>query len=66
MKTESINERLVKAAKAADWDQVVFNGGPPCFFLGDDGHFCFRAKRWDGHEDIHAFVDLADLLEAEL
>lgn len=56
---------LIKAAKHADWMQVVLNQGPPCFHLEDD-KFCLRAQRWAGHgkadSDIHAFVSLADLL----
>lgn len=47
-----------------DWQQVVLNGGPPCFHLCDDGRFCGRAAAWDGHEDIHDFVSLHSLLTA--
>lgn len=66
-----MNKKLRKskliAAKLADWDQVVGNGGPPCFHLSDDGRFCLRAQRWDGHHDIggppiHEYVSLYDLL----
>ncbi len=61
--------RLLAAAKNADWVQVVLNGGPPCFHL-EDGRFCLRAKRWDGHkriggsEAIHKFVSLEKLLRS--
>ena len=54
---------VVAAAKAADWGQVVANGGPPCFHLGGDGgRFCLRADRWDGHGVMHRFVPLHELL----
>lgn len=64
----------ITAAKNMDWQQVVMNGGPPCFHLEDDC-FCGRAQRWDGHQPwfqkskdrtlppLHEFVSLADLLE---
>ena len=57
------------AAYRADWQQVVMNQGPPCFYLGDDpDRFCLRAERWDGHRDKdeypeHRFVSLAALLD---
>lgn len=56
-----INSRL-KAAENMDWQQVVLNGGPPCFHLLKDGRFCGRAQRWDGHNDIHQFIPLSVLL----
>lgn len=62
----------IEAARNMDWQQVVFNGGPPCFHLSKDGRFCGRAERWDGHKPtffnkktqapIHDFVSLADLI----
>lgn len=59
-------ERLKAAAKNMDWQQVVLNGGPPCFHLEEnDAKFCGRAERWDGHKftkEFHKFVSLADLL----
>lgn len=61
--------RLLEAAKNADWQQVVFNGGPPCFHL-EDGRFCLRAERWDGHKTIggsgpiHEYVSLESLLRS--
>lgn len=60
---------LLNAAKDADWLQVVYNGGPPCFHL-EDARFCLRALRWDGHKNIagskaiHKFVSLEDLLRS--
>ena len=60
---------LVTAAEAMDWQQVVLNGGPPCFHIDDDGGFCGRAKGWEGHgmkETFHPFVSLADLLRTAL
>lgn len=53
-----------KAAGKMDWQQVMFNGGPPCFdlALGDDG-FCGRAERWEGHDEMHKFVSLAELVK---
>ena len=47
MKKDRIAE-LRHAAENMDWQQVVLNGGPPCFHL-EDGRFCGRAQRWDGH-----------------
>jgi hypothetical protein len=48
--------KLLHAADYADWQQVVLNGGPPCFHLDElgasgQGKFCMRAKRWAGHID---------------
>jgi hypothetical protein len=41
-----------------DWQQVALNGGPPCFAQLDDeeGWFCGRAERWEGHDGEHEFV----------
>lgn len=60
----SEHEKLIKAAKQADWGQVMANGGPPCFHLMENGRLCFRAKRWIGHDEnqAHEFVSLADLI----
>jgi len=60
---------LLHAAENADWGQVVLNGGPPCFHLCEDGTFCLRTDRWDGHvEDAyqgsHKFVSLRAMLAA--
>lgn len=61
------DEMLEKAARRADWQQVVLNGGPPCFYLESDGRFCLRAERWAGHTQKeewpeHRYVSLAALL----
>jgi hypothetical protein len=58
-------EKYIAASEKADWDQVVLNGGPPCFHLEGNGHFCLRAKRWDGHwnKRFHPYVPLVDLLK---
>lgn len=55
----------VGAARDVDWGQVVANGGPPCFHV-EDGRFCLRAERWQGHgeKDFHEFVSLYDLLSS--
>ena len=57
---------LLEAAARADWQQVILNGGPPCFALAplDRGSFCLRAERWEGYgaEAGHAFVSLHGLL----
>lgn len=58
----SKRRKILIAAEHMDWGQVVCNGGPPCFHICDGGLFCGRAQRWDGHEDLHKFVSLADLL----
>lgn len=51
-------EHMVEAARNADWQQVVLNGGPPCFHLDPKlGRFCLRALRWAGHSTEHAFTD---------
>jgi len=59
-------EALQAAFKIADWQQVVLNGGPPCFHL-EHGRFCLRAQRWGGHRSgdwpYHAFVSMADQLQ---
>lgn len=57
--------KLLEAARNMDWQQVVLNGGPPCFHLGKDGRFCGRAQRW--HDEIaervcHRYVPLEELL----
>lgn len=52
---------LLEAAKNMDWQQVVLNGGPPCFHLEGE-RFCGRAERWDGHDGCHKFVSLEELL----
>ena len=64
-RTEGNMTKEIEAAKGMDWGQVVMNGGPPCFHVQEDGRFCGRAERWDGHRlpDFHDFVSLADLLE---
>lgn len=53
---------LLSAAIQMDWQQTMLNGGPPCFFLCDDGRFCGRHERWLGHADDHGYVSLAALL----
>lgn len=55
------------AARNMDWGQVAGHGGPPCFHLEDDGRFCGRAERWEGHRldmcaELHRFVPLEELL----
>jgi hypothetical protein len=62
---DTSRKALEHALANIDWGQVVANGGPPCFYI-EDGHFCFRAKRWDGHRAIgfHKYLSLEDLLNA--
>lgn len=56
---------LLIAANNADWQQVVLNGGPPCFhFEADRERFCLRAERWVGHGVDHPFTNLADVIGA--
>ena len=59
-----MDEKIRIAARNMDWQQVVMNGGPPCFYLHGDGRFCGRAKRWDGHglKEFHEFMSLERLL----
>jgi hypothetical protein len=62
---------LLHAAEHADWGQVVANGGPPCFHICEDGLFCLRAKRWEGHAPWtgsvgHDFVSLAQMLASRV
>lgn len=56
---------LEEIAERMDWQQVVLNGGPPCFHV-EDGRFCGRAERWHGHgvKRHHAYVSLKDLLSS--
>lgn len=54
------------AALDMDWQQVVQNGGPPCFHL-ENGRFCGRAERWEGHVaggkyPNHTFISLFTLI----
>ncbi len=56
----------LEAAKQMDWRQVVLNNAAPCFHVCDDGRFCGRAERWHGHEDLHGFVSLEQLLRGVL
>lgn len=46
-----------------DWQQVVLNGGPPCFHA-EGPQFCGRAERWPGHGNpaFHDFVSLQRFL----
>ncbi len=55
---------VAQACAAADWVQVVSNGGPPCFHV-EDGRFCFRAQRWAGHGSAHAFMSLLDFYRSQ-
>jgi hypothetical protein len=53
------------AATRADWQQVVLNGGPPCFhYESERERFCLSAERWRGHGVFHEFVPLDSLLRA--
>lgn len=59
---------LYVACSIADWQQVVGNGGPPCFHL-DGARFCLRAKAWHGHADrddypYHRYVSLLHLIDS--
>lgn len=56
-----MTEELKQAASDIDWQQVVLNGGPPCFFI-EGSRFCLRAERWEGHYDLHPYISLAELL----
>jgi len=63
--------QLLVAAKAADWGQVVRNGGPPCFWYEREyGKFCLRAELWPGHDADywcdHPFVSFENLLKSLL
>jgi hypothetical protein len=57
--SDSLKE-ILAAAKAADWQQVVLNGGPPCFHL-EEGKFCLRAERWHSAA-THPYSSLFHLL----
>lgn len=63
--------RIMNAAQCVDWQQLVANGGPPCFHVVtlDNGKhaFCMRAKKWGGHRNDdsptdHDYVSLENLL----
>ena len=46
-----------------DWTQAALNGGPPCFaLLDDEGWYCGRAQRWEGHDGEHPFVSLEQMI----
>ncbi len=60
-----LKKEIRAACDIADWQQVVLNGGPPCFHL-DKGRFCLRAKRWPGHDADHPFTALGTLIERAL
>lgn len=64
----TISQAARDAAKSIDWQQIAMNGGPACFHIHADGHFCGRAQRWDGHhhDACHVFVSLDDFLESVL
>jgi len=54
---------VLAAANNADWQQVLLNGGPPCFhFDAERGKFCLAAQRWAGHGKLHPFTGLADMI----
>lgn len=62
-------KRVISAAADMDWQQVVLNGGPPCFYLEENGTFCGRAYRWEGHADkidypYHPYVPLHLLIHS--
>lgn len=57
------SEQELQAAEHMDWQQVVLNGGPPCFHL-EDGRFCGRAERWAGHGELHKFRPLHEILQS--
>jgi hypothetical protein len=63
MGQETNLDAILAASGSMDWQQVVSNGGPPCFHVETDGHFCGRAKRWGGHNCMHDYVSLADLVQ---
>ena len=58
----SATDAVLAACKSADWQQVVQNGGPPCFHL-EGSQFCLRAERWQGHGVAHKFISLADFAQ---
>lgn len=68
MKSHFSFQKAILAAEAMDWMQPVLNESPPCFHIGEDGRFCGRAERWDGHNKtnkfpaLHAFVPFKHLL----
>lgn len=62
MEKTTHQKMLLEAAKHMDWQQVVLNGGPPCFHLEEDGYFCGRAERWHDH-GTHDFETLDKILE---
>lgn len=62
--TDTLNQAQI-AAKDVDWQQVVQNGGPPCFHVEDGVRFCLRSARWEGHglsAPGHPYVSLERLL----
>lgn len=58
-------DAIGRAAEHMDWQQVVLNGGPPCFYL-EGTKFCGRAERWPGHPEMHGFISLFVLLREQV
>ena len=67
--SDEATAELLRAARSANWQQVIMNGGPPCFHL-EGRHFCLRAETWQGHTTdkdewpYHKFISLEALLAA--
>lgn len=55
-------DQLRAAMRGMDWDQIISNGGPPCFRIQRDGRFCGRALRWHG-DDTHCFYPFEVVLK---
>lgn len=71
---EHATQRDVTVGKASglpqmDWQQVVLNGGPPCFAVNTPhdipNRYCGRAERWQGHGSIHDYVSLTQFAAAQ-
>jgi hypothetical protein len=56
------SEEILKASEDVDWNQLMAHNGLPCFHV-DKGRFCLRADYWPGHDSMHKFISLNDLLK---
>lgn len=63
VRKEKMADTKSKAEVTMDWQQVILNGGPPCFFI-EGPQFCGRAERWQGHGNpaFHDYVSLQTFL----
>lgn len=57
---DRVTLKQLRSIETIDWEQVVLNGGPPCFHV-ENKRFCLRAMPWQGHGILHDYVSLQQL-----